>query len=78
VCESISQLLILPRAFSLLRAVVDGFLEVAQKNVDLDEVREHILGVPQVRNVRSHAARPSVRRHSGIPPLRREQESCFA
>ena len=44
-------LLILPRAWSLLRDVVDVLLEATPRGVDLDEVRDHILGLPQVVDV---------------------------
>jgi cobalt-zinc-cadmium efflux system protein len=43
--------LILPRAWSLLRDVTDVLLEATPRNVDLDEVRTHILGVRGVVDV---------------------------
>jgi cobalt-zinc-cadmium efflux system protein len=43
--------LILPRAWSLLREVVDVLLEATPKDVDLDEVKAHITGVPGVVGV---------------------------
>ena len=41
-------LLILPRTVRLLRDAVDVLLEATPKNVDLDEIREHILKTPGV------------------------------
>lgn len=41
-------LLILPRAWLLLRDVVDVLLESTPRDVDLDEVRRHILAAPGV------------------------------
>lgn len=38
-------LIILPRAWSLLRDVVDGLLEATPRGVGLVQVREHIRGV---------------------------------
>ena len=35
--------LILPRAWSLLREVVDVLLEATPRGVDLDEVRQHMI-----------------------------------
>ncbi|MDX8143179.1 cation diffusion facilitator family transporter [Lentzea sp. BCCO 10_0061] len=70
-------LLILPRAFSLLRASVDVLLEAAPKNVDLEEVRQHILGVPHVRDVHDlHAWTVT----SGMPVLSAHivvEDECF-
>lgn len=43
--------LILPRAWSLLREVIDVLLEATPKDVDLDEVKAHIIGVPGVVGV---------------------------
>lgn len=43
--------LILPRSFSLLRDAAVVLLEVAPKDLDLDEVRRHLLGVPGVVDV---------------------------
>ncbi len=40
--------LILPRTWTLLREAVDVLLEAAPKGVDLERVREHIVGVPGV------------------------------
>jgi cobalt-zinc-cadmium efflux system protein len=44
-------LLIIPRAWSLLREVVDVLLEATPRGVDLDEVREHIMRVRGVVDV---------------------------
>jgi cobalt-zinc-cadmium efflux system protein len=44
-------LFILPRAWSLLREVVDVLLEATPKGTDLDQVREHIRRVPGVVDV---------------------------
>lgn len=44
-------LLILPRAWSLLREAVDVLLEAAPKGVDLEEVRTHMLDLPGVLDV---------------------------
>ncbi|MEO8105789.1 MAG: cation diffusion facilitator family transporter [Actinomycetes bacterium] len=41
-------LLILPRAWLLVRDAVDVLLEASPKNVDLDSVRQHILDTPGV------------------------------
>lgn len=44
-------LMILPRAWSLLRDVVDVLLEATPRGVDLEHVREHIRSVPGVVDV---------------------------
>lgn len=44
-------LMILPRAWMLLRDVVHVLLEATPKGVDLDDVRQHILGAPAVIDV---------------------------
>ena len=44
-------LLIVPRAWRLLREAVDVLLEASPKGVDLDDVRSHILGVGGVADV---------------------------
>ena len=44
-------LLILPRTWGLLREAVDVLLEATPKDVDLAQVREHILEAPGVRDV---------------------------
>jgi cobalt-zinc-cadmium efflux system protein len=43
--------LILPRSFALLRDAVDVLLEASPRNVDLAEVRAHLLEVPGVVDV---------------------------
>lgn len=40
--------LIVPRAWSLLREVVEVLLEATPSGIELDEVRSHLLGVPGV------------------------------
>ena len=44
-------LLIFPRAISLLRDVVNVLLEASPKNIDIDDVRDHMLAVPGVIEV---------------------------
>jgi cobalt-zinc-cadmium efflux system protein len=44
-------LLILPRTWALLRDAVDVLLEATPKGVDLDHIRQHILGVAGVADV---------------------------
>ncbi|MEV5006986.1 cation diffusion facilitator family transporter [Streptomyces sp. NPDC055692] len=44
-------LLIVPRTFRLLRETLDVLLEAAPKNVDMNEVREHILELDGVEDV---------------------------
>ena len=58
--------LILPRAWSLLRDVVDVLLEATPKGVDLDDVREHIREVPGVVDVHDLHAWTIT---SGVPVL---------
>ena len=58
--------LILPRAWSLLRDVVDVLLEATPKGVDLDTVREHIREVPGVVDVHDLHAWTIT---SGVPVL---------
>ena len=43
--------MIVPRAVSLLRDVVEVLLESTPRHVDLDELREHIVGTPGVKDV---------------------------
>ncbi|MGI8459958.1 MAG: cation diffusion facilitator family transporter [Propionibacteriaceae bacterium] len=58
--------LIMPRAWSLLRDVVDVLLESTPKGVDLDEVRGHICDLPGVVDVHDlHAWTVT----SGVPVL---------
>ena len=58
--------LILPRAWSLLRDVVDVLLEATPKGVDLETVREHIREVPGVVDVHDLHAWTIT---SGVPVL---------
>ena len=58
--------LILPRAWSLLRDVVDVLLEAVPKGVDLAEVREHIRTLPGVVDVHDLHAWTIT---SGVPVL---------
>ncbi len=44
-------LFILPRAWSLLREVIDVLLEATPRHIDLDEVRTHIKALPRVVDV---------------------------
>ena len=59
-------LMILPRAWSLLRAVIDVLLEATPRNVDMDEVRDHIREVPGVVDVHDLHAWTIT---SGVPVL---------
>lgn len=59
-------LFILPRAWSLLRAVLDVLLEATPRGVDLDTVREHIREVPGVLDVHDLHAWTIT---SGVPAL---------
>ena len=59
-------LLIVPRAWSLLRDVVDVLLEATPRGVDLDEVRRHITEVPGVVDVHDLHAWTIT---SGVPVL---------
>jgi len=58
--------LMIPRAWSLLREVVDVLLEATPRGVDLDQVREHILGVRGVVDVHDLHAWTIT---SGVPVL---------
>jgi cobalt-zinc-cadmium efflux system protein len=58
--------LIIPRAWSLLREVVDVLLEATPRGVDLDEVREHIMRVRGVVDVHDLHAWTIT---SGVPVL---------
>lgn len=59
-------ILIIPRAWSLLREVVDVLLEATPRGVDLDEVRDHILRVGGVVDVHDLHAWTIT---SGVPVL---------
>lgn len=69
--------LILPRAFRLLRATVDVLLESTPSGLDLDEVRTHLLEVEHVRQVHDlHATQIA----TGLPVLTAHvtiDEECF-
>jgi cobalt-zinc-cadmium efflux system protein len=58
--------MILPRAWSLLRDVVDVLLEATPRGVDLDHVRDHIRSVPGVVDVHDLHAWTIT---SGVPVL---------
>jgi cobalt-zinc-cadmium efflux system protein len=58
--------LIVPRAWSLLRDVVDVLLEATPRGVDLEEVRQHIIEVPGVVDVHDLHAWTIT---SGVPVL---------
>lgn len=58
--------LILPRAFTLLRETTSVLLESTPPGLDLDSVREHILGLPEVLEVHDlHASQIA----TGLPVL---------
>jgi cobalt-zinc-cadmium efflux system protein len=59
-------ILIIPRAWSLLREVVDVLLEATPRGVDLDEVRDHIMRVRGVVDVHDLHAWTIT---SGVPVL---------
>jgi len=87
-------LLIVPRTLRLLRETVDVLLEATPRDVDLTEVRQHILGASHVLAVHDlHASRvssdlPIVTAHvvveddcfhdGHIPPLLDELQTCLA
>ena len=87
-------LLIVPRTLRLLRETVDVLLEATPRDVDLTEVRQHILGASHVIAVHDlHASRvssdlPIVTAHvvvedgcfhdGHIPPLLDELQTCLA
>ncbi|GAA2721900.1 cation diffusion facilitator family transporter [Cellulomonas aerilata] len=58
--------LVLPRAWALLRTVVDVLLEATPRDVDLDDVRAHMLGVHGVVDVHDLHAWTIT---SGVPAL---------
>ncbi|MFS0700290.1 cation diffusion facilitator family transporter [Cellulomonas sp. 179-A 4D5 NHS] len=59
-------LFIIPRAWSLLREVIDVLLEATPKGLDLDKVRDHIREVPGVVDVHDLHAWTIT---SGVPAL---------
>ena len=68
---------IVPRTWRLLREAVDVLLEAAPRDVDLDEVRAHLLAVEHVRDVHDlHATAVA----SDLPVLTAHvvvEEECF-
>jgi cobalt-zinc-cadmium efflux system protein len=70
-------LLIVPRTLRLLRETVDVLLESTPRNVDLAEVRAHVLGVAHVLAIHDlHASRVA----SDLPVLTAHvvvQDECF-
>jgi cobalt-zinc-cadmium efflux system protein len=58
--------LVLPRAWALLRTVIDVLLEATPRDVDLDDVREHMVGVRGVVDVHDLHAWTIT---SGVPAL---------
>ena len=73
-------LLILPRTVALLRDAMDVLLEATPKDVDLNEVRGHILEAPGVRSVHDlhvwtiTSGRNVVSAHVLIEPLARQAD----
>jgi cobalt-zinc-cadmium efflux system protein len=51
IASAIIGVLILPRTWGLLREAVDVLLEATPRNIELDEVRRHILETPGVTDV---------------------------
>ena len=51
IASALIGLLILPRTYGLLREAIDVLLEATPKNVDMTEVRKHILQAEGVRDV---------------------------
>lgn len=51
IASALIGLLILPRTWRLLREALDVLLEATPRDVDMDEVRRHILEAPGVRDV---------------------------
>ncbi|HKO83111.1 MAG TPA: cation diffusion facilitator family transporter [Actinomycetota bacterium] len=51
IASALIGVLILPRTWRLLREAVDVLLEAAPKEIDLDEVRRHLLETPGVTDV---------------------------
>ena len=71
-------LVVLPRAWRLLRASVEVLMEAVPAGVDLDELREHLLALDHVVGVHDvHASTVT----SGLPVLTAHvvvEEHCFA
>ena len=51
IASALIGLLILPRTWGLLREAVDVLLEATPRNLDMEQVRKHILEAPGVRDV---------------------------
>jgi cobalt-zinc-cadmium efflux system protein len=51
IASALNAVLILPRTWRLLREAVDVLLEAAPREIDLDEVRRHLLETPGVTDV---------------------------
>lgn len=70
-------ILILPRAVTIIREAGSVLLESTPKGLDLDEVRRHLLAIPDVRSVHHlHASTIA----TGLPVLSAHvvvEESCF-
>ena len=71
-------LLIVPRAFRLLRETVDVLMEAAPRGLDLDAVRDHLVRLPHVRGVHDlHVTQVS----SALPVLTAHvviEDECFS
>jgi len=69
--------LILPRTWRLLRQTIDVLLEATPENVDLGDVRDHLLAVPHVRGIHDlHASTVA----TGLPILTAHvavDDTCF-
>ena len=69
--------LIVPRAFALLHDSADVLMEFTPKELDLDQVREHLLSIDHVRSVHDlHASTVS----TGLPTLTAHvvvDDDCF-
>jgi len=86
--------IIVPRTLRLLRETVDVLLESTPRNVDLAELRAHVLGVPDVLAIHDlHASRvapdlPALTAHvvvedecvhdGHLPGLLDELQACLA
>ncbi|QGN34296.1 cation diffusion facilitator family transporter [Microlunatus sp. Gsoil 973] len=70
--------LILPRAFTLMRETINVLMEATPPDLDLEVVRQHLLGVDHVREVHDlHASQIS----SGLPVLTAHlvlDQECFS
>lgn len=70
--------LIVPRALLLLRDATHVLLEATPRGLDLDDVREHLLGVPHVRSVHDlHVSQIA----TGLPVLTAHvvvDDECFS